>query len=401
MTSVTGWKTLLFFSAAGIVITVVLAAATGLWVLTALPIGFLFGFFLQKGDLCGASAFSEVLVMRDGRKLAGLWVLIVAAMVGFAVLDWLGLVRLSPKPMLPWSYIVGGMLFGAGIVLAGGCISGCLYKAAAGNMNSVAALLMIPAGVMAVEYGPLNPAHAALRRQVLQSASGGPVTLSSLSGLPFGFWALLFAAGTLAVCFLRRRRYAAKPHDPGPRMVRALTRPWKPWAAGLAIGLLMVPGYLSSAATGRNYPLGVTHGVMQAGLLVVERDVQPAWKPNPAPAGQAGATAPVAPPRKPVSVWLVLLSLALPLGSWVSARMGGPVRMMPKPPDELLAALAGGFLTGAGAAFATGCVVGNIMAGWALMSVGMILFGVTTILSNWVVTYFYLMGAQTARASRR
>jgi len=127
MTSVTGWKTLLFFSAAGIVITVVLAAATGLWVLTALPIGFLFGFFLQKGDLCGASAFSEVLVMRDGRKLAGLWVLIVAAMVGFAVLDWLGLVRLSPKPMLPWSYIVGGMLFGAGIVLAGGCISGCLY----------------------------------------------------------------------------------------------------------------------------------------------------------------------------------------------------------------------------------------------------------------------------------
>ena len=49
----------------------------GAVVLTAIPIGFLFGFFLQKGDLCGASAFSEVLLMKDWRKIYGLWVCIV------------------------------------------------------------------------------------------------------------------------------------------------------------------------------------------------------------------------------------------------------------------------------------------------------------------------------------
>lgn len=38
------------------------SAMTGLWVLTAIPIGFLFGFFLEKADLCGSSAFSEVLL---------------------------------------------------------------------------------------------------------------------------------------------------------------------------------------------------------------------------------------------------------------------------------------------------------------------------------------------------
>ena len=77
-------------SLSGIILITILAVGMKLWVLTAIPIGFLFGFFLQKGDLCGSSAFSEVLVMRDRRKIAGLWVLIAVSMVGFAVLDQLG-----------------------------------------------------------------------------------------------------------------------------------------------------------------------------------------------------------------------------------------------------------------------------------------------------------------------
>jgi uncharacterized membrane protein YedE/YeeE len=140
-----GWKWGASIGLLAIIAFVVVAAWSRTWVLTALPIGFLFGFFLQKGDLCGASAFSEVLVMRDRRKLAGLWILIVVAMIGFAVLDLLGWVKLSPKPFLYLNYVVGGILFGTGTVLAGGCISGCLYKAATGNLNSIAALLTIPA----------------------------------------------------------------------------------------------------------------------------------------------------------------------------------------------------------------------------------------------------------------
>jgi hypothetical protein len=63
----------------------------------------------------------------------------------------------------------------------------------------------------------------------------------------------------------------------------------------------------------------------------------------------------------------------------------------------MIVALFGGFLTGAGAALATGCIVGNIMSGWALMSVGMVLFGLATVAANWVTTYFYLMGGQRAK----
>ena len=131
-----------------------LAWWTRIWVITAVPVGFLFGFLLQKGDLCGASAFSEVVLMRDWRKIFGLWVAIVVSMVGFAVIAELEWVHLVPKPLLWLNYAVGGALFGAGTVLAGGCISGCLFKAGAGNLNSMVALTGIPLGIGMVEVRP-------------------------------------------------------------------------------------------------------------------------------------------------------------------------------------------------------------------------------------------------------
>lgn len=66
---------------------------------------------------------TEVHLFRDGCKLAGLRVAIVVSMVGFAVIERLGWVVLKPKPLLWASWIVGGAIFVAGTVLAGGCIA--------------------------------------------------------------------------------------------------------------------------------------------------------------------------------------------------------------------------------------------------------------------------------------
>jgi uncharacterized membrane protein YedE/YeeE len=396
------WKSYASISFIGMSIVVAVAASTSLWVLTAIPIGFLFGFFLQKGDLCGASAFSEVLLMKDRRKVFGLWILIVVAMAGFAILDLLNLVQLNPKPLLIYNHIVGGLIFGVGMVLAGGCISGCLYKAATGNLNSIVALLGIPAGVMLVEFGPLNSWHASMKQTVIKTSDGGVLSLPNVFGLPFWALAGLFGILTILGIVIYRRK---KGKESGLKSSQEfglqgiMARSWKPWVAGLAIGLLMVPAYLSSAASGRNYPLGVTHGVMQAELLLIEDNLNHIWQPrspNPAqpPVRSGAATAQTA--GKPVSWWLVALVLSIVVGSWVSARMSGKAKLLPKPPDQIIVAIIGGVLTGAGAALATGCIVGNIMSGWALMSVGMVFFGVVTILANWVTTYFYLMGGSSS-----
>jgi len=381
----------------------VIAGVTKLWVLTAIPVGLLFGFFLQKGALCGASAFSEVILMKDKKKLWGLWIAIVTSMGGFALIDLLGWVTLNPKPFTWLSMIVGGVVFGVGIVLAGGCVSGSLFKAGTGHINSIVALFSIALGVAAVEAGPLAALNRWMKGHVLTATGGGPVTLGSITGLPFWALALLLIFLTLAgVVLYRRKNPKEEEQEKTAKFSDVLTRRrWKPWQAGLAIGLLGALAYLSSAAVGRNYPLGVTHGVYHAQVLITDYPVVPVFKKaSPKPvmdktlSTEVKETKPPVLPRKKINVWLIFEIVALVIGAWVAARLSGEAKLYNKSADQILVALIGGFLVGAGAGFAKGCIVGNILSGWALMSVGTVVFGLVVMLSSWITTYFYLMGGK-------
>ena len=378
---------------------------TNLWFLIAIPVGFLLGFFLQKGDLCGSSAFSEVLLMKDQSKVFGLWIAILVSMIGIAVMDIFGLVTLNPKPLLWINYITGGIIFGVGMVLAGGCVSGCLYKAGTGNINSMAGLIGIPIGIALVEYGPLNPIFIDIKMQVISNSSGDAVTLSSLTGLPFGLIALFFLFVTIILLYFRKNKSRVGNQSNDNNYKRFLFKPWKPWQAGIAIGLLVIPAYLSSAETGRNYPLGVTHGILHTQMLVTESNLNHIFqKPNASIIQQnqknLNQIKSIQPQGKKISWWLILLVTSLIVGSWISCRLGGKVKLLPKPPEQTVIAFLGGILIGTGAALATGCVIGNILSGWALMSVGMILFGFVVVVTNWITTYFYLMGGSLLKIKK-
>lgn len=390
------WKWIIGLCVIGLAGITLAAGISGIWVLTALPVGFLFGFFLEKGDLCGASAFSEVLLLRDWKKIQGIWVLIVVSMLGFSILSGFGLVKLNPKPLTWASYMVGGVIFGVGMVLAGGCVSGSLFKTGQGNLNSMAALVGIPIGIMMVEHGLLNPFHKTLKTYAVRNADGGSVTFASVLHLPYWLLAVLFAVGTImaAVYFGKKSKPKAgkRKTSDTPRLKRIMTKRWRPWQAGIAIGVLACLAYLSSAASGRNYPLGVTHGVMHAELMLTDAPLNYVAAPKTAAATATASQSKTAVASKKVSVWLVLEILALILGAFVSAKLSGRAKLLPKPPRQTMTAFLGGILVGLGAAIAGGCVVGNIMSGVALMSVGNLLFVVVVVLSNWIATYFYLMG---------
>lgn len=394
-----------------IIAVVAIAAVEKMWVITALPIGFLFGFFLEKADLCGSSAFSEALMFKDWRKLGGIWVVAATSMLGFALLAALGLIKLNPKPFIWANDIVGGLIFGVGIVLAGGCVSGCLFKSGQGNLNSMAGLVGIPIGVCAVAYGPLHGFTVMLTKHMIKSSAGGSVTFSSVTHLPYWLLAVIIAAVTLVLGIVLSKRKGVNEPDAmreeksaEPFFQRILTHSWKPWQVGIAIGILACFAYLSSAASGRNYPLGVTHGVMDVQVLVTDYPVKHIWKPKTQIANvlvqdekkteEIPASKPEE-PKKEVVWWLILEVICIVLGSFVSASMSGKFRFAPRPPDETVIAFFGGIILGAGAAIAGGCVVGNIMSGLALMSVGNLVFALAVLVANWSTTYFYMMGGQS------
>jgi len=401
------WRAYAWVSVVVLAAPTLAAIATKLWVLTAIPVGLLFGFLLQKGDLCGASAFSEVILMKDWRKVWGYWVWIVTGMVGFAVLDLLGWVTLNPKPMLWVSYVVGGLIFGIGTVLAGGCVSGCLFKTGIGHLTTMAALPGIALGVAAVEHGPLKSLYVYMKGHVIKASDGGSVTLSSATGLPFWVLAAAFAVITFVPgLVVSRKKRAARAGEDSDRSSwsRVLTaRNWRPWQGGIALGILGALAYLSSAASGRNYPLGVTHGVLHAQLLITDTNLKHVWEKTPPPksappaaaakvVGKEATSTVQHPPQKKVSWWLIAEVISLVVGSCVAAKMSGEARLYPKPPEQIVIAFFGGLLVGCGAAFARGCFIGNMTSGWALMSIGTVVFGVVAILANWITTYFYLMG---------
>jgi len=389
------WKSYAAISLVAMAVVTALSIYLHLPVLTAVPIGFLFGFFLERSDLCGASAFSEVVVMRDWRKFFGIWIVIIVSMCAFALGDGLGLISLNPKPLYWANTLVGGTIFGVGIVLAGGCISGVLFKAGQGNMNSMAGLVAIPVGIAAVLYGPLRGPNELLHTEVVKTVSGDVPTLMTVTGIPFWLLALMFAAVTLLLIFFFARRRPA-PSGANPKHKTMLSRAWKPWQSGAAIGILSLFAYMSSAQSGRNYPLGTAEGVVGLAVMAVDTPGEIVWQKPQAPAGNPTVISTPAPntqdPPKRVVLWMVILVIMLLAGSHLSARLRGSFRLVPKPPDEMIVAFLGGIMVGVGATIGAGCVVGHIMSGVAMLSISSILFFGTVVLANWVTTRLYLMG---------
>jgi uncharacterized membrane protein YedE/YeeE len=163
---------------------------TVLWL--AFAISFVFGVIGRKTHFCTMGALSDIVNMGDWNRMR-MWLLAIGvAILGSAALHQAGLIDLDKSiyrtPNFTWlSYIVGGFVFGIGMVLASGCGAKTLIRIGGGSLKALVVFVVL--GLVA--YMTLKGVLGIFRVNVLEKAT---LTFPGGQDIP----ALLRAAGVEA-----------------------------------------------------------------------------------------------------------------------------------------------------------------------------------------------------------
>ncbi|MBI3706262.1 MAG: YeeE/YedE family protein [Proteobacteria bacterium] len=190
--------------------------------------GIAFGATAQRTNFCAMGAISDMVNMQDYRRFRAWLLAIAVAIAGSQGLHMIAAVDLGKSiyltPNLGWlGAVLGGLLFGFGMTLTGGCGNRTLVRLGAGNLKSLVVALVLGifaymtlrgfiglARVSVIEPTNINLGAAGLRTQ------GMPDLLAAVTGIPRPPLRLIVAgaavAGLLWFCF-KDAAFRASPRD--------------------------------------------------------------------------------------------------------------------------------------------------------------------------------------------
>ncbi|SDX97427.1 YeeE/YedE family protein [Citreimonas salinaria] len=177
-------------------------------VVFAALLGLAFGVLAERTGFC----FRRSLVGTDRRQALGVWMTALATAVlgtqAAAIAGWIDFAdhRFMASGLPVVAIAAGGLLFGAGMVLARGCASRLTILTGTGNLRALAVLLVFAIAAHATLKGVLAPLRTNLGAWTLPMGDG--VSLASLpGGAPV--WAALIALGALALALRSGNRVRA------------------------------------------------------------------------------------------------------------------------------------------------------------------------------------------------
>lgn len=152
-----------------------------------LGMGLVFGFVLEKSRVFEPGMIVGQMQLRSFTMLKILLTAVATGLVVLAALNAFGITKLHPKATFYAADVLGGLLLGAGIALAGACPGTVLAQIGAGYKDAWFTLAGGLAGALAFTY--LEPQL----KPTLLSGGPGAVTLDRLAGVPFWVLAIAFA----------------------------------------------------------------------------------------------------------------------------------------------------------------------------------------------------------------
>jgi len=120
--------------------------------LTAVVVGFSFGFSLERGGFGNARKLAAQFYLYDMTVFKVMFTAILVAMVGLYTLVGMGYMNLELlwiNPTFVWAQLVGGFLLGVGFIMSGLCPGTSVVSAASGRWDAVVTLLGIFVGTAA------------------------------------------------------------------------------------------------------------------------------------------------------------------------------------------------------------------------------------------------------------
>ena len=339
----------------------------------SLVLGLAAGFIMHRSDFCIAGMFRDLFLFRRFNLIRSFVLLVVATMLLFEAARLFGLLSAYPFPLLyapTAANVIGGFLFGIGMVLAGGCVVGTLYKMGSGSVLSMTAFFGLIAG--SGLYAEVHPAWSAFVRNT--TFFPGKVTVAQILDInpSVAVLAVLVPATMLLISW---RRSGAFMH---PAFAAGYLQPSR---AALALALISAASYVLVGM-----PLGVTSTFTKAAgwiesvllrgryadlsfytavpLNFVHRLVGPApLTGGPGPAYDALAA---------IQVPLIIGIVA---GSAISAFLLGELRIVYRvPARQYVMAASGGILMGLASRLAPTCNVWHLLGGLPLLAASSLLF---------------------------
>jgi hypothetical protein len=304
-----------------------------LWA-SSLGVGIAFGFVIQRGGFCLTRALSNAVLMRESAILRAYVLALVVAMVGVQALLGAGLVDVPIRPLHWLANITGGLLFGVGMILSGGCSGSTWYRVGEGAIGAWVVLVGFAIGATTAAVGVLDPVRKALQRPAITTGVGGPPTLASATGLPP--WIAIAVIAALALWWMWR----------APGELRHAKWPWP--ATGAAVGLLITAGWWASTFGDR--PVGITFAANTGHLLTYVM---------------------VGYPTK--ITWSMLMALGVPVGAFVGAWRAGEFRWKVPTGGSLVKIFAGGLIMGVAALIGEGCNINQGLTNSATLALGSLL----------------------------
>jgi len=314
-------------------------------------LGCVFGATAQRTNFCTMGSISDMVFMGNWDRFRA-WLLAIAiAILGTQILAGSGAIDLSKSiyltPNLGWAgAIVGGLMFGFGMTLGGGCGSKTLVRLGAGNLKSVVVALFLGIFAYMTLRGLIGLARLQLEITNIDLAGAG-LQSQSIPGLleaasvdtAAAQWIVtgIFVVGLLWFCF-KCPSFRASP---------------KNIVGGLIIGLLTPIGWYITGVIGADdfEPTAL------ASVTFV------------APVGQSiqylmtftGAT---------ISFGIATVGGVI-VGAFIAAKISGEFRFESfTDVSDMQRNMVGGALMGCGGVLALGCTIGQGITGMSTLAIG-------------------------------